>query len=642
MLLEGGGACLALSLVAALAGLSLTLVRRTRRWGLLLVTASAGMADYGLSSLPPAVATDSHIYSAEVTEVPPGAGRNVVMAVADTVDGRPMRPIAVRLTLDPSLDTPGEGMRVIFRASLRPVDGNVTLPDETIPYPGTDATAFVASADLLDIVPAHGFRAMMSRQRERVNTVIYRSELSPGSKRFLSTALLGRRGAMASDTREAFARAGLSHILALSGMHVAIIIALLYWALAPTLLLMPRHARSLVIIAAVWGYASLTGLDAPVVRASVMVTVWLAADMVQRRASPLNSLATAALVILLLTPAALSDIGFILSFLAVASIILFADALNPFGGSSRRILRTLGEAIGVSMAAMMATGLVSALAFHSLPLLFLAANIVTGPLLIPVILGGGMIVIAASMAGLSCGIVTASVDMAVDTTARVASLIASIPWASVEIWALEGATVFMLIATLAAIGVRLRRRGGTAWLTPVAAVLAVATLCSASSARLPAPDSPGTWYWLPSTDAMDLLIPAADSLYLITDAPASTRRARADALMPRLGDYMGRRGIAGIAVADGALSRPGLTLRGNHLLAGDRRLIIAGNGYRIPPGGYGFVPDAIIFTRYFRGDPAAVASALGAAEVYLSPAIHNKVRERHRRALDEAGIAYRD
>lgn len=206
---------------------------------------------------------------------------------------------------------------------------------------GIAATAATSPRELELLPGAAGTRAGRLRSRlreailERIAT-LWRGEQAA----LIAGIVLGERRALTPETRLDFQRTGLFHILVVSGMNVAILAGFLF-ALgrlmrAPEVLLV-----GLTAIAAL-AYAWLTDAGAPIVRATLMLLLFLAARMWHRTRAPLNALGVAALAILLWTPRALFDASFQLTFAAVAALVgigvpLLEHTTEPY----RRALRHL-------------------------------------------------------------------------------------------------------------------------------------------------------------------------------------------------------------------------------------------------------------------------------------------------------------
>lgn len=205
--------------------------------------------------------------------------------------------------------------------------------------------------------------------------------------------LLGKRSDLPTDTVETFRNSGNLHVLAVSGLHVGFVTTFCYFSLsafASILGIRPKHPHLtkkvivLLTIVVVLIYACLVGFRASVFRASLMAILFLFAILIDRDADIYNLLAFAALILLLLNPTQLWDIGFQLSFVAVTAIVYFLpkmeepfrklweppespDADGPwFRNASatlvRHVLKWLILSYLVTIAALLGTSLI--IAFH--------------------------------------------------------------------------------------------------------------------------------------------------------------------------------------------------------------------------------------------------------------------------------------
>lgn len=149
----------------------------------------------------------------------------------------------------------------------------------------------------------------------------------------LKGILLGKRGDVPSETLDIFRNSGTFHVLAVSGLHVGLIALFCYVGLSKfqiplTAFRIPKKVISLLTILAVLIYACLVGFRPSVFRATLMATLYLFATIIDREADVYNLLAVAALALLLLNPMQLWDVGFQLSFVAVASIVYFVPKME--------------------------------------------------------------------------------------------------------------------------------------------------------------------------------------------------------------------------------------------------------------------------------------------------------------------------
>lgn len=229
-----------------------------------------------------------------------------------------------------------------------------------------------------------------------IEVLLNQAGLDHETTMFFTTMMTGSSPAGFSELRSEFSAVGLSHILAVSGMHVGILIGLLGIALLPMALLDRRRiVRGIITVVIIWLYAIATGLSPSVVRAVVMATIMIIAGIIHRTSSSLNNLCLAGILILTFDPLALWSPGFQLSFLAVASII----TLVPMQQLSRSRTGRISSGAVTTIAAVAGTGAISAYYFHSFPVYFLLANIPVLTLL-PWIAGGGVVLLLGTVAGI--------------------------------------------------------------------------------------------------------------------------------------------------------------------------------------------------------------------------------------------------
>lgn len=190
--------------------------------------------------------------------------------------------------------------------------------------------------------------------------------------------LIGKRSDLEETDKQLFSTSGTIHVLAVSGMHVVLIyqcltfIALLFRIRQHGLLF------NLIILLFIWFYIFITGLQASASRAAIMITLVLLSKIVQRDNQNTNSLFATAFLMLLYNPYYVADAGFILSFLAVAGILISSSLV--IYESTNKIVAYLFNASLISMAAQTATFPYSVHLFHQFPVYFLLANLIVVPL----------------------------------------------------------------------------------------------------------------------------------------------------------------------------------------------------------------------------------------------------------------------
>lgn len=146
-----------------------------------------------------------------------------------------------------------------------------------------------------------------------------------------SALLLGNREQLESDQATAFQTTGMAHLLAISGLHVGIVVLAVGWLLRISRV--PHTPAAVILVLAAVGYTLLTDAQPPAVRASILVTVLALGIVLGRHPVRFNSLAAAALIVLALNPSDLFQLGPQLSFLAVAALMWISpNWIGPWKG----------------------------------------------------------------------------------------------------------------------------------------------------------------------------------------------------------------------------------------------------------------------------------------------------------------------
>ena len=196
----------------------------------------------------------------------------------------------------------------------------------------------------------------------------------------VSALTLGYRNELEPETRSYFTSAGVMHILAVSGLHVGMILLFLNFALSSLKKTRPgKYLYYLLILAGVWGYACITGFSPSVQRASFMFTFIIIGKNLHRSLSVYNSIAASAFFLLMFHPGLLFNIGFQLSYLAVISIIFFFPLLRKLFSSKNKLLKWGEELLCISFAAQLGTLPISIYYFHQYPTYFWLSNFVVIP-----------------------------------------------------------------------------------------------------------------------------------------------------------------------------------------------------------------------------------------------------------------------
>lgn len=199
----------------------------------------------------------------------------------------------------------------------------------------------------------------------------------------LATAIfLGDKSRLEKGIREAYAQAGMSHILAISGLHVGIIFVFLNKVLSfMAFSRVGRILRAALVMALLLGYMFMTGCAPAVCRAVLMIGIVQVGKVFYRQAPGMNSLAAAGLILLILNPTSLMDVGFQLSFSAVAGILRFAPKLQSWAAKRWKWGNSsLVKSASVCIAAQIFTAPLVFHHFGTFPTYFLFANLLLLPI----------------------------------------------------------------------------------------------------------------------------------------------------------------------------------------------------------------------------------------------------------------------
>ena len=293
-----------------------------------------------------------------------------VAAWRDPTDGT-WRPAGDRVALyADSLTTLYPGERLRCRGTIRPFRGGAESYRRLMTRRGFAGTMWVSEQTILERLPARR-EALHLHAAERMSRLNI-----PGDAGAVCRAMTaGDRSGVTPELRTAYSRSGLSHLLAVSGLHTGIVFALVNLLLWWLPLLRRGHLlRNLLAAACIWIYVAAAGFPPSAVRAAVMFTMLQSALASGSEYSGLNALAAAAFGMLLWNPAWLGDISFQLSFAAVAAILAWGVPLCRRLRTRRRTLDLITGALVISFAATLATAPLVSHTFGIVPLAGLVVN----------------------------------------------------------------------------------------------------------------------------------------------------------------------------------------------------------------------------------------------------------------------------
>lgn len=469
-----------------------------------------------------------------------------------------------------------DGDCIMFRARADSLTFVADLPDQNDPYEtfnkeNIHLRALVVGDSIVSVWPSRSILANLKRFRNDLLNNLYKSPLSSGTKEFIATALLGKNE-ISQNNRSAFATAGLSHILALSGLHVSIIATLITLALWPLYFFRKRKAISLITIVILLGYVALTGFGASMTRAVIMTSMYLMARILQRQSSPINSLLLAAMVLLWIDPYYLFAIGFQLSFAAVLSIIIFADALNPIS-PRRRIPYKIASFVTVSISAMIGTGMISILYFHCLPIYFIITNLFA-TICLPFLLAGGLISIFFSALGANIRLIFYLTDCLYNALYTFSNFVASLPGSQISSIYVSAWCLVPYSLTLIFFRVWLSERRAL-WLISFlnSAILTIVVIISTSHRE----HSPGI-YLNSNHYRTDMIVDDGTNILTIISTLPQEEVAILEEAKQNYADYMGLRGIDSIElISQRTFIKPNHTIAksGDIVITADKTYLLA-------------------------------------------------------------------
>lgn len=370
---------------------------------------------------------------------------------------------------------------------------------------GVFVTGFVKSERLVEAAgPARPGLIPIDRMRSGIRAFIDSS--SAGNAEALKALIISGQGGIDKELKDAFAATGTAHILSISGLHVGIVAAFTYGLI---LFIIKRSERLLLALNArkvalglsaipVVLYGALAGFPAPTQRAVIMVLAFTASFLLGRGRDYLNTLALAAVIILVIAPYSVWDISFQLTFVAVAAIIVIVPRMKTLlgeetGGANGKkerlrlfIKRKLLPLVFVTIAAGIGTSPLLAYHFHRVSLAGLAANLVVVPLSAIVV---PLLLISSALIPVSEALALVSLRMAdfiFDIIVFIVRLFSSMPYSS--IWVsppsiLQTAAFYMLAASVA----MLREWRLAKYAAPLCAAFFIAS-CGAGYVYRPHPD----------------------------------------------------------------------------------------------------------------------------------------------------------
>lgn len=191
----------------------------------------------------------------------------------------------------------------------------------------------------------------------------------------MKALVLGDKSLLDSETKTSFSNSGAMHVLAVSGLHIGLILYLFLFVLERMSSFLSKRNALFIVIGLLWIYAVITGLSPSVIRAVFMFTVLASAQLFAKKYDSMNVLFFSAFVLLLFNPLYLFDIGFQLSYLAMVGIFVFYGPIERTLVIKNWLLNKIWQGTAIGFAAQLMTAPLSLYYFHQFPNYFVLTNI---------------------------------------------------------------------------------------------------------------------------------------------------------------------------------------------------------------------------------------------------------------------------
>ncbi|MFY7900983.1 MAG: ComEC/Rec2 family competence protein [Chitinophagaceae bacterium] len=281
----------------------------------------------------------------------------------------------------------GYGNQLVIKANLTPIQ-NAGNPGgfnykQYCAFQNIYYQTFLQSNNFIvtNTIQKKWFQEWLLNTRQKVLNIIESAIHEKNEQSVAEALLIGYRGNLDRDLVQAYSNTGIVHIIAISGLHLGMIYELLLFLFKPfqqqkwVVLIKP-----ICILIVIWLFTLLAGAVPSILRSAVMFTCIVIGDVFGKRTNIYNMIAASALLILLIQPYSLWDVGFQLSYAAVLSIVLFSKKIEQLFYFENKLLQLFSTLLSVTIAAQIFTMPILLYHFHQLPTLFLFTNILAVPL----------------------------------------------------------------------------------------------------------------------------------------------------------------------------------------------------------------------------------------------------------------------
>ena len=248
---------------------------------------------------------------------------------------------------------------------------------------GIKHTLFINNAEEVIKLGHHQniVRILLNNTRKWIINTIQTHIKDPVESGLTEALLIGYKEDLDPQLQEQYTKTGVSHIIAVSGMHLGLIFYVLHAILS--LFVSRNTSRYMsfsIILPLLWIFAFVTGASASVMRSVLVFTLLLLGNLFRKRTGSINVLLASAFFLLVIHPGIIKDIGFQLSYAAVLSILIYEPLISRWVFTNNKALTYLWNMVSITLAAQILTTPIVLFHFKQFPLLFLITNMVAVPL----------------------------------------------------------------------------------------------------------------------------------------------------------------------------------------------------------------------------------------------------------------------
>lgn len=328
---------------------------------------------------------DTHHYKGIITQLPQEKDKTISLKLYLENEHQFIMAYLKKDSLSKQLNV---GEAIFFKSKLQQIE-NYPLSSfdyaKYMYYQGITTYCFIAPNEWI-LASNNTFSLEIYAQQVRAKLLagLKAFGFSEQSYAFLSAILLGYQNNLTPEIKDSFQKTGTIHVLAVSGLHVGIIF-LVISKLVQFIPILRKHKKIkyITIIILLLSYAFITGLSPSVLRASLMLIVYCVGKMFSREANPLNTLAIAGTIILIINPFYLFHIGFQLSFMSAFSLVyvypMWQKRISCY--IKNKVVAKIAQLLSISIIAQCATAPLVLYYFGTFPNYFFIANLIVVPLI---------------------------------------------------------------------------------------------------------------------------------------------------------------------------------------------------------------------------------------------------------------------